>query len=102
MAHICSHNSGTPRYPLAAMDQNRASFGNGLVNEVARGGEVNDEIRVVDVLDRNPQLLDPAGGNVSRDRVRADGYDMGDPPLRYGSRSASGDQAARGKTIGAC
>jgi hypothetical protein len=77
------------------MDQDRATFGDGLVNEVARAREVNEEIGVVDVLNRNPQLFDPASRNVSWDWVRADGHDVSDPSLRYGPRSTSGDQAIR-------
>ena len=101
MAYICSYDSSTSRHPLLAVDQNRAPFGDGLVDETARGREVNKEIRVVSVFDRNPQLLDPASRNVSWDRIRTDGDDMGDPPLRYGSRGASGDQAIR-EADGAC
>ena len=78
------------------MHQDRASLSNSLVNEVARGREMDKEIRVVNVFDRNPQLPYPASRNVSWDRVRADGHDMGDPPLRDRSRSASGDQAVSG------
>lgn len=101
MTHICSYNGGTPRYPLVAMYQNRASFSDGLVNEVARGGEMNKKIRVVDVFDRDPQLPDPASRDISWDRIRADGYDMSDPSLRYSSGSASSDQAIR-ETNEAC
>lgn len=68
------------------MHQNRASLGNGLVDESTRGREVNEKIYVVDIFDRDPQLLDPASRNVSWDGVRADRHDMGDPPLRYSSR----------------
>lgn len=32
------------------MHQNRASLGNGLVDEPARGGEVDEKIRVVNVF----------------------------------------------------
>jgi len=63
------------------MHQDHASFGHSLVNEPTRGGEVDKEIRVVDVFDRNPQLLNPASRNVSWDGVRANRHDVGDPPL---------------------
>ena len=92
---VCSHDCSASRQPFAAMDQDRASFGYGLVNEPARGGEVDEKVRVVNVFDRNPQLLDPASGNVSWNGVRADRHNVGDPPLRYSSRSPSGDQTIR-------
>jgi len=92
---ICSYDGGTPSQPLFAMHQNRTSYGNGLVDEVARDREVNKDIRVVLVFDRNPQPLDPASGNIRWNGVRADGHDMSDPPLRYGSGSASGDQVSK-------
>jgi len=77
------------------MHQNRASLSDGLVNEFARGREVDEEIGVVNVFDRNPQLLNPASRNVSWDGVRADRHDVGDPLLRYSSRGLSGDYAVR-------
>ena len=89
--HICSHNSGTSGQSLVAMHQNRASIGYGLVNEFTRGGEVKEEIRVVNVFDWNPQLLNPASRNVSWDGVRADRHNVGDTPLRYSARGPSGD-----------
>ena len=64
------------------MYQNHASLGNGLLNELARSGEVNEEVRVANVLDRNPQLPDPASRNISWDGVRTDRYDVGDTPFR--------------------
>jgi len=94
-AHVCSYDCGTSRQPLVTVHQDRASLGDGLVNEPARGGEVDEEIRIVDVFDWNPQLLDPASGNISWDWVRADGHDVGDPPLRYSTRGSSGDDAIR-------
>jgi hypothetical protein len=95
VAHICSYDGGTPSQPLFAMHQNRTSFGDGLVDEVARGREVNKDIRVIPVFDRNPQPFDPASGNIRWNGVRADGHDMSDPPLRYGAGSASSDQAVK-------
>ena len=94
MAHVCSYDGRASGQSLFAMDQNRSSFGEGLMNEVAGGREVNEDVRVILVFDRNPQLSDPASRNVSWNGVRADGHDVSDPPLRYGSRSASSDQAA--------
>lgn len=73
------------------MHQNHTSFGDGLVDELARSGEMNEEVRVVNVFDRNPQLLDPASGKVGWDGVRADRHDVGDPPLGQCSRSPSSD-----------
>jgi len=96
-AHVCSYDRSASRQPLVTVHQDRASLGDGLVNEPARGGEVDEKIRIVDVFDWNPQLPDPASGNVSWDWVRADGHDMGDPPLRYSTRSPSGDHAIRGR-----
>lgn len=74
------------------MYQNCASFSDGLVNEITRGGEVDDKILVVNIRYRNPQLPNPTSRNVSWDRVRADGHNVSDPSLGYGSRSTSGDQ----------
>jgi hypothetical protein len=95
-AHVCSHDRGASGQPLVTVHQNGASFGNGLVNEPACGGEVDEEVGIVNVFDWNPQLPDPASRDVGWDWVRADRHDMGDPPLRYGSRSTGGDHAIRG------
>lgn len=78
------------------MHQNRASLGDGFVDEIARGREVDKEIREVTVFDWDSQLSDPASGNISRNRIRTDRNDMGDLPLRYGSGSASGNQTIKG------
>ena len=77
------------------MHQNRASFGYGLVNEPARGGEVNKEIRMVNIFDWNPQLPDPASRDVGWDGIRAYRHDVGDPPFGDSSRGSSGNQAIR-------
>jgi len=80
--HICSHDSGTARPPFAGMHQNHASLSYGLVNEPARGREVNEQVHEFDVGDWKPQLLDPASRNISWDRISADRDDVGNPPLR--------------------
>ena len=77
------------------MHQNCASAGNGLVDELARSGEVNEEVCIVNVLDWDPQLFNPASRHISWDGVRADGHYVSDLSLGYASRSASGDQTER-------
>lgn len=92
VAHICSYNCSASRSPLMAMNQDGTSLRNCPVDESARVGEVDEEINVVEVFDRNPQVFDPTSGLVGWDRVQADGHDVSDPPIRYGSRSASSSQ----------
>ena len=99
MTHVCGHDCSTPGQPLVAMNQDSTSLRNGRVNELARGREVDEEIRVVNVLHRNPQLFYPASRNISWDRVHTDRHDVSNPPLRDGSRGSSSDQTVRKKRV---
>ena len=95
VAHICGHDCSASANPFAAMHKNCASAGDGLMNELARGREVDKEVCVVDVIDWDPQLFKSASRQISWDGVRANGHYVSDLPLGYGPRSASGDQTVR-------
>ena len=45
----------------------------GILNESARAGEVNEEVGVVDVLYTDAEVADTRGGVVGRNRLRTDG-----------------------------
>ena len=62
-----------------AMYEDDTSTSDGLFNELARSGKPNQKIGEVDILNRNSQMSDTRFGNLPRNRIVANRYNMSNP-----------------------
>lgn len=87
---ICSYDSGTPGDTLNAVYETHAVRRHGLMDEPARRREVNEQVCIVDVLHRDPQVPVARRGVIRRDRLGADRHDVGDTAFREDPRGFRG------------
>ena len=72
------------------MDKDDAIVHECLVYEGTSRWEVDEEVGIVDVLDRNAQLSYPRCGVVGRYGLASDRHNMGDPTFREDPRRFGG------------
>lgn len=78
---VCGDDRGASREALDAVHEHYAASVDGLVNEAARDGHVDEQVGIVDVLDADAQVADARGGVVGGDGLGAHGDYVRDTPV---------------------
>ncbi len=86
MLTVCCDDGSAAGQALDTVYEDHAAYVDGLLNEVARDREVDEQVRVVDVLDTDAEVADARGWVVGRYGLGSNGDNVRNTSIREGSR----------------